>query len=246
MAVCALVLGTSGCRRSSFPDVPDGYREFAYVSNGGSNTVSVLDLVYLRQDHTLQVGTNPTHLAANPVRNEVYVVNTQSGTVSVIDAETNRVAATIPVHRLPTFLSVDPTGHRAYVTNFGSNSVSVLDLDRRREIAVAGTGEQPSLARISPDGRSLVVTNRGSGSVSIFGVIPYNGAAKSEAVASSSCGISGLPRGFGCCDSSGFFEGLRRMFRRPSGNCDRACGGGWIVGRDAESCDDDRPYAGFA
>jgi len=193
MTVCALVLGTSGCRRSSFPDVPDGYREFAYVSNGGSNTVSVLDLVYLRQDHTLQVGTNPTHLAANPVRNEVYVVNTQSGTVSVIDAETNRVAATIPVHRLPTFLSVEPTGHRAYVTNFGSNSVSVLDLDRRREIAVAGTGEQPSLARISPDGGSLVVTNRGSGSVSIFGVLPYDGTAKSEAAPRLRAAFPGCP-----------------------------------------------------
>ena len=95
IAVCALLLGGAGCRRSSFPDVPEGYREFAYVSNGGSNTVSVLDLVYLRQDRTLQVGTNPTNLAANPVRNEIYVVNTQSGTVSVIDADANRVAATI-------------------------------------------------------------------------------------------------------------------------------------------------------
>ncbi len=100
VAFCAL-LGISGCRRSGFPDVPDGYREFAYVSNGGSNTVTVLDLVYLRQDRTLQVGTNPTNLAANPVRNEIYVVNTQSGTVSVIDAEANRIVATIPVHRLP-------------------------------------------------------------------------------------------------------------------------------------------------
>ncbi len=178
--VCAVVLTASGCRRNGFPDVPDGYREFAYVSNGGSNTVTVLDLVYMRQDRTLQVGINPTNLAANPVRNEVYVVNTQSGSVSVIDAEANRVAATIPVHRLPSFLSVDPTGHRAYVTNSGSNTVSVLDLDRRREMAVAGTGEQPGVTHISPDGRSLVVTNRGSGSVSIFEVQPYDAAAKTE------------------------------------------------------------------
>ena len=77
----------------------------------------MLDLVYLRQDRTLQVGVNPTELAANPVRNEIYVVNTQSGTVSVIDAEANRIAATIPVHHLPSFISVDPTGHRAYVAN---------------------------------------------------------------------------------------------------------------------------------
>jgi YVTN family beta-propeller protein len=170
----ALLLADSGCRRSSFPDVPDGYREYAYVSNGGSNTVSVLDLVYLRQDHTLQVGLNPSSLAVNPVRDEVYVVNTQSGTVSVIDAETNRVVSTISVHRLPYFIAVEPTGHRAYVANSGSNTISILDLDRRREIGVAGTGEQPRVVRIAPDGRSLVVTNHGSGSVSVFEVAPYD------------------------------------------------------------------------
>lgn len=192
-AVCALLLGVSGCRRNSFPDVPDGYREFAYISNGGSNTVTVLDLVYLRQDRTLQVGINPTNLAANPVRNEIYVVNTQSGTVSVIDSETNRVAATIGVHRIPAFITVDITGHRGYVVNSGSNTVSVLDLDRRREIAVAGTGEQPSVDRISPDGRSLIVTNRGSGSVSVFAVSPYGVAAISEPRPQLRATFSGCP-----------------------------------------------------
>jgi YVTN family beta-propeller protein len=178
--VCSLLFCVVGCRRNSFPDVPDGYREFAYVSNGGSNTVSVLDVVYLRQDRTLQVGSAPTGLAANPVRNEVYVANSQSGSISVIDAEANRVVAAILVHRQPSFIAVDHTGHRAYVANTGSNSVSVLDLDRRREIAAAGAGELPGVVRISPDGRTLVVTNRGSGSVSIFEVSPYDAAAKSE------------------------------------------------------------------
>jgi YVTN family beta-propeller protein len=173
VAVLALVLGISGCRRSSFPDVPEGYREYAYVSNGGSNTVSVLDLVYLRQDRTLQVGINPSALAVNPARNEIYVVNMQSGTVSVIDTSANRVVATIAVHRLPRAIAVDPSGHRAFVVNMGSNTVSVLDLDRRREIGLAGTGEQPGVVRVSPDGRTLVVSNQRSGSVSVFGVQPY-------------------------------------------------------------------------
>jgi YVTN family beta-propeller protein len=157
--------------------VPAGYREFAYVSNGASNTVSVLDLVYLRPDRTLQVGTQPTGLAVNPKRDEVYVVNTGStaanGSVSVIDARANRVVATIPVHKLPYSIDVDAEGHRAYVANSGSNTVSVIDLDRRREIGVVGAGEQPGLARISPDMRTLLVTNRGSGSVSLFAVAPY-------------------------------------------------------------------------
>jgi len=191
--VCAALLGLSGCRRSSFPDVPAGYREFAYISNGGSNTVTVLDLVYLRQDRTLQVGIKPTNLAANPVRNEIYVVNTQSGTISVIDAENNRVVAIIPVHRLPSFISVDPTGHRAYVANSGSNTFSILDLDRRREIAVAGTGEQPEVGRISPDGRTLVVTNRGSNSVSVFDVSPYTPAQAHEAAPRLRAAFPGCP-----------------------------------------------------
>jgi len=180
VATFSLLFGLFGCRKSSFPDVPAGYREYAYISNGGSNTVTVLDLVYLRQDRTLQVGTNPTNLAVNLVRNEVYVANTQSGTVSVIDAEANRVVATIAVRRQPDFITVDPTGHRAYIANYGSNSVSILDLDRRREVSIAGAGEQPVQAHISPDGRTLVVTNHGSGSVSLFDVTPYNSAIASS------------------------------------------------------------------
>jgi YVTN family beta-propeller protein len=169
-------LSLTGCRRNEFPDTPTGYREFAYVSNGKANTVSVLDLVYLRPDRTLQVGIVPSGMAVNPVKAEVYVVNSGdangNGSVSVIDGDRNMVAATIPVHRQPYFISVDALGRRAYVANSGSNTVSVLDLNHRREIAIAGTGERPGLARITPDMRSLVVTNRASGSVSIFSVTP--------------------------------------------------------------------------
>ncbi len=139
------------------------------------------------------MGTNPTNVAANPVRDEIYVVNTQSGTVSVIDADANRVAATISVHHLPSFVTVEPTGHLAYVTNSGSNTVSVLDLDRRREIAVAGTGELPGVVRVSPDGRSLVVTNRGSGSVSVFEITPYDAAISGTHIPKLRAAFSGCP-----------------------------------------------------
>jgi YVTN family beta-propeller protein len=167
LACVTVPLLLSGCRRQHFPEYPPDYREFAYVTNGGSNTVTVLDLVNLRQDRVLQVGAEPTGITANPKRNEVYAVNAGSGTVSVIDTEKNRVVATIPVHRKPYFIDVDGEGRRAYVANAGSNNVSIIDLDKRREIAAVGVGEAPGLAKISPDGASLVVTNRMSGSVSV-------------------------------------------------------------------------------
>ncbi|MGI4755785.1 MAG: YncE family protein [Janthinobacterium lividum] len=168
-AVCLLpLLLAGGCHRMRFPQVAENYREYAYVTNGGAGTVSVLDLVNFRPDRTLRVGDNPTGVAVNPVRNEAYVVNTASGTVSVIDTATNTVTATMQVHKTPSSISVDSKGERAYVANSGSNTVSVLDLQAHREVSTIGTGEQPGLAKIAPDGRSLVVSNRGSGSVSIY------------------------------------------------------------------------------
>src|ERR1700760_4590891 len=70
-----LALSTTGCRQSDFPNYPANYREFAYISNGGSNTVTVLDVVNMRQDRVISVGSGPSGLAVNPRRNEVYVVN---------------------------------------------------------------------------------------------------------------------------------------------------------------------------
>ncbi len=168
----AALLCMSACRRHDFPEYPANYREFAYVTNGASDTVSVFDVVNLRLDREIQVGIHPVSVVANPSRSEVYAVNAgkpeSNGSISVIDSERNAVVATIPVHRQPRSLDVDTQGNLAYVANSGSNSVSVIDLATRREIATLGAGEAPAEARISPDGQSLVVTNRMGNSVSIF------------------------------------------------------------------------------
>jgi YVTN family beta-propeller protein len=164
------LLPLAGCKGNKFPNYPASYREFAYVSDGAANTVTVLDLVYLRLDRTLQVGRQPTGLGVNPVRDEVYAVNTGSDSVSVIDSAANKVVATIGVHHTPYFIAVAPDGKHAYVPNSGSNTVSVLDLDKRREINVTATGEGPGVARVAPDNRSLVVSNRVAGSISIYSI----------------------------------------------------------------------------
>ncbi|MGO4514585.1 YncE family protein [Terriglobus sp. 2YAB30_2] len=169
-ALPAMLVLLAGCRRGAFPEYPANYREFAYVTNGAANTVTVLDLVYLRQDKVLQVGQSPSGIAVNPVRNEVYVANAGSGTVTVINTELNRIEATIGVQRGPYSIAVSHDGKRAYTANSGSNSVSVIDLDTRRQIAVVGAGEKPGVVVVAPDDRAVVVTNRESGSVSVYAV----------------------------------------------------------------------------
>src|ERR1019366_3960675 len=120
---------------------PANYREYVYVTNGGSGTVTVLDVVNVRVDRELPVGQNPVAVAASPSRNEVYVVNSGAegrvGSISVINAENNRVVATIPLHRQPVSIDLDADGKLAYVANSGSNSISVVDLKNRRGNSVS-------------------------------------------------------------------------------------------------------------
>ena len=171
-ALALPVLALTACRTQDFPQYPASYREYAYVTNGDSNTVTVLDVVNLRLDREIAVGQKPVAVAVSPTRNEVYVVNSgapgESGSVSVLNAENNTVAATIPVRRAPVSIEIDPAGNLAYVSNSGSNTISVLDLKARREIAAIGAGEEPVAARLSPDGKTIAVANRKAGSVSLI------------------------------------------------------------------------------
>ncbi|HWE86439.1 MAG TPA: YncE family protein [Terracidiphilus sp.] len=174
LALPIIAILLAGCRPHDFPQYPPNYREYAYVTNGESGTVTVLDVVNVRLDREIQVGADPVAVAPSPTRNEVYVVVAGSpggqGTLAVINAESNQIAAAIPLHRQPVSVSVDAEGKLAYVANSGSNSVSVVDLVARREVALIGTGEQPAEANLSPDGRTLVVPNRGGNSVTIVGI----------------------------------------------------------------------------
>lgn len=153
-----------------FPQLAENYREYAYVANQAAGTVTVLDLVNFRADRTLQVGTAPSSVAVNPVRNEVYVTNSGSSTVTAINADNNSIAATIGVGHGPAMIAVDSKGQRAFVTNSLSNTLNVVDLLAHRTVATLPTGEQPATVRIAPDDRSVVVANRAAGSVSIYDV----------------------------------------------------------------------------
>jgi YVTN family beta-propeller protein len=74
-ALTLLALVLTSCRPHDFPKYPPNYREYAYVTNGGSGTLTVIDVVNVRVDRELPVGLNPVAVAASPTSNEIYVVN---------------------------------------------------------------------------------------------------------------------------------------------------------------------------
>jgi len=148
-------LSLTACKHHGFK-YPAGYHEFAYVTNGKSNSVSIIDTMTFHTLKTLAVGENPTGVAINPKKNEVYVVNTGSSNVTFINSENNEIVATVGVHSRPFFISVSEDGKRGYVANSGSANVSVLDLDHRKVLANIRVGGAPGLARVSPDGKTVV------------------------------------------------------------------------------------------
>src|SRR5262245_52580026 len=88
---------------------------FAYIanSNGGDNSVSVIELATNTVVATVPVGAEPTEVAVNGAGTRAYVTNFAydgPGSVSVIDTASNSVMATISVGRTPFGVSVNPAG----------------------------------------------------------------------------------------------------------------------------------------
>ena len=178
LASLSIALLPLGCRHRGFPEVPDGYREYAYITNGRSNTVSVLDLVNLRADRTLRVGDNPTGIAANPRRNEIYAVNTKSGTVSVIDTASRKVTKVVDFHikgiakdRIqPVGVKLTDDGRYAFVALGPANHVAVVDAKTFEVKDYLLVGRRVWQLALTPDQKTLYTTNGVSGDVSVIDV----------------------------------------------------------------------------
>ena len=95
---------------------------YVYVTNYGSNSVSVINTSTHAVYKTITVGGNPIDVCFDGTY--VYVTNTGGSTVSVIDASTHTVYTTITVGTNPRGLCFD--GTYVYVANYGSNNISVL------------------------------------------------------------------------------------------------------------------------
>src|SRR5215469_16572993 len=117
LAISALVSG--------FLASPPTLAQNAYITNAGSNTVSVIDTVSNMVTKTItNTSTNtyfndPGGVAVTPDGRTVYVTNSDflvpAGTVSVIDTATNTVTATIAVGSGPNGVAVSPDSSKVYV-----------------------------------------------------------------------------------------------------------------------------------
>src|SRR5262245_47031356 len=122
-----------------------GAAPFAYISNMGNKTVSVIDAgpqaVCLVAGQlppcvvkTVTVGTSPGGVAVNPAGTFAYVVNSGDGTVSVIRTSDNTVTGSVPVGFGPWGVAVSPDNAKVYV-GLSDSSVAVIDVNNGNAVA---------------------------------------------------------------------------------------------------------------
>ena len=123
--------------KSSSPTAP-----YAYITNSGSNNVSVIDTATNTVTATVNVGSYPWGVAVNPDGNKGICDELKdSSTVSVIDTATNTVTATVNVGGILLMeLQLTRMEQRYMWRTSGSNTVSVIDTATNTVIATVNVG----------------------------------------------------------------------------------------------------------
>jgi len=165
----------------------------AYVSNEGSNCVTLID----RQEDlvvgTIAVGEAPRGIAANSDGTRIYVANSGSNSISVIETSVNRVNATIDNSGYsPEELALSWDDNTLFVTNPSSNNVSVINLASNMVATRINVGEKPIDIEADTERRKIYVSNYYSLSISVIDMAAW--------VVENTINLSSNPKYLALCD----------------------------------------------
>ncbi|MDP2278159.1 MAG: hypothetical protein Q8K51_08050 [Nitrospirota bacterium] len=138
--------------------VPQLRSLLVYVTNEGSNNVSVINRQSGEVVATIMVGKKPRGIAVGTRRDslKVYVANSGSNSISVIDPATNKVDTEILVRggwgaEGIAVAKLSPERELIFVTNYSSNTVSIVDGSTYQEMEKINVGNGPiAVATDSP------------------------------------------------------------------------------------------------
>ncbi len=125
-----------------------------FITNGGDNSVSVVDLTTLTVLAKVPAQANPDAITYDAPRNAVYALNHTGKSATVIDAKTHAVIATIPLSGTAESGQVDPELGRVYVNIEDRSSVDVIDAVTHKVIAT-----WPVAPAEEPTGMAIDTTN---------------------------------------------------------------------------------------
>lgn len=161
---------------ASRPDpTPAPCAVFAYVSNTGSDNISVIDTSTNTVVATLpSLESGPSGVAINPAGTRAYVANSSglNPSVSVVDTFHNWIFYVIlnGIGIDPVGLAVTPDGSRVYVANQGNgySTLSIIDTSTNAVVGAVSGLVYPYGVAVKPDGTRVYVTSMGAQNVSVI------------------------------------------------------------------------------
>jgi YVTN family beta-propeller protein len=145
---------------------------YAYVSNSGSDSVSVIDTTTNKVVATIPTGKAPVNPTFTPDRQHVYVSNSQGGTLTVIDVKTNQTTTIPGGGDRPSGLAFSPDASTLFVSLISqdySSPGSVVSIKLRTgEVSPPiPMGADPERIALTPDGQRLFVDNLLDGTMAV-------------------------------------------------------------------------------
>ena len=142
--------------------VSDLTGQFAFVTNAGDASVSVVDLHAQKQIATIDTGDYPHGLRLSPDGSELYVANVADGSISVIDVTFREEVARIAVGAAPVQVGFTAGGSELYVSLRDENRIAIIDTATREVIGRVDVNRLPIQVHGTPDGRLMLVANEGT------------------------------------------------------------------------------------
>ncbi|KNB61172.1 MULTISPECIES: YncE family protein [Chryseobacterium] len=142
----------------------------AYVSNGGSASVTVINPATKNVITTLAVGNDP--VGAWPASNgKMYVDNETSKTISVINVASNVVEETINLGFTPAYAAYNASKQELWVSDPENGKVHYWGWDSSMSMwmhkGVFDTGAGAHAIAFTPDGSTALITNQLANTVSV-------------------------------------------------------------------------------
>jgi len=167
------VTDTFAVGTSPFALAVDNATHEVFVSNTGSDNVTVLSDAAHAIVGTIPVGSEPYGLAVDPSTGDVYVANGGSDNVSVISADTLSVVATVPVSADPMGVAFDPVTGELFVADHDSNQVTVISAATASVVATVPVGLAPYGVAVDTSSGAVYVTDEGSSNVSVISAVDH-------------------------------------------------------------------------
>ena len=109
--------------------------DVAFITNGKSNSVTVVDLNTLKPIENINVtGIGPDAILYEPIQNRIYTMNHKSGNITVIDAISLKVINTIEALGELEVVVTDGKG-KLFVNSEETGEVAVIDTNSSKMVA---------------------------------------------------------------------------------------------------------------